>query len=108
MDETALKSLPGRLLLDSAPLAIAPSAFALVLHSSSNATYPAFTLQATIKMDPSYVMYMVSPYLTSFMLICLAGLAGIRPRSTFGRRSSVARSLRPPSSTPSRGWRPRA
>jgi hypothetical protein len=92
MDETALKSLSGRPLLDGAPRAIGPSTFA-PFHSSFNASYPAFTLQATIKMDPSYVMYMVSPYLTSFMLSCLAGLAGTRSRSIFGRRSSAGGSF---------------
>jgi hypothetical protein len=108
MDGTALKCLPGRPLLSGAPRAIAPSAFAPFLHSLSHASDLSFTLQATIKLDPSYVMYMVSPYLTSFMLSCLAGLAGTRPRSTFVRKSSVARSVRPPSNTPPRGWRPRA
>jgi hypothetical protein len=35
-------------------------------------------------------MYMVSLYLTASKLTCLTGLAGFRPQSVSGRRSSVA------------------
>jgi hypothetical protein len=108
MGESALNSLPSRPLVDGALRAISRKTFAPFLHSLSNASYPSFTLQAIIKSDLSYVMYMVSLHLTSSMLTYLAGLAGTRPRSIFGRRSSVDRSSRPPSSTPPRGWRPRA
>jgi hypothetical protein len=107
MDESALNSLPSRPLVDGALRAIARKTFAPFLYSLSNASHSSFTLQAIIKSDLSYVMYMVSLHLTSSMLTYLAGLAGTRPRSIFGGRSLAACSSRPPSSTPPHGWPPR-
>jgi hypothetical protein len=84
MDETALRACR-RLLTDGlAPRASALNTIAFFLHLLSHAFHPSFTLHSIIERDLSYVMYMLSLYLTGSILTCLAGLAGTRARSILG------------------------